>query len=35
MKANLENWTYIDSRDPSNVKVLTEIQDEWISDRLL
>ena len=31
MKANLENWTYIDSRDPNNVKVLNEIHDEWIN----
>ena len=30
MKAKLENWTYIDSRDPKNVKVLTKIHDPWI-----
>ena len=33
MRANLENWTYIDSRDPNNVKVLTEIHDPWIENQ--
>lgn len=30
MMAKLPNWNYIDSRDPNNVTLLTEIHDDWI-----